>query len=93
MTEDLVTQGKNLRTGPRSTGCTMQQLSPSSKGPLWLSVRRELLRGGGFSMEASVPRWAGGDGSTGSRRKDVEAPLGLRRPSRKLVVRQPRLGG
>lgn len=92
MTEDLVAQGENLRTDPRSAGCTTQQLSHSSKGPLWLSVRREFL-GGAFSMEASVPQWAGGDGGTGSRRKDVEAPLGLRRPSRKLVVRQPSLGG
>lgn len=43
-------------------------------------------------MEASVPLWMSSDDGSRSRRKDLEAPLGLRGPSRKLVARQPSLG-
>lgn len=44
-------------------------------------------------MEASVLLWMSSDDSGGSRRKGLEAPLGLRGPSRKLVAGQPSLGG
>lgn len=44
-------------------------------------------------MEASVPVWMSSDGGSGGRRKDFEAPLGLKGPNRKLVAKRPSLGG
>lgn len=62
----------------------------SFEGRLWLSVWRGLLEG---PMGASVPVWMSSNVSSGGRRKDLEAPLGLKGPNRKLVAERPSLGG
>ena len=44
-------------------------------------------------MQTSVPAQVRGNSCRGGRRKDVETPLGLRKPSRKLAGQRPSLGG